>query len=233
MAQLRSPSWQMAIPIFIKSGRARNFPEVGNLATKSFKQRPQREERKEKAQGKCWEKAFQMLATMGTLGKEEIWNHDTLQRLITQKIKADLSESCLPPHPNLLILQKPAEGHEADRTLEMQFYTDISGSLVKTPFFKGNSHSYMGKRWKRVIFHRCSLTLSPCKTICITLSQENELYLQQIYLPGKDFLQSSVLKKASWGVSCCLFYLHLLPNSWQLHGVFTLGNLILFILLHF
>lgn len=138
-----------------------------------------------------------------------------------------------PPPPNLLILQKPAEGHEADRTLEMQFYTDISGSLVKTPFFKGNSHSYMGKRWKRVIFHRCSLTLSPCKTICITLSQENELYLQQIYLPGKDFLQSSVLKKASWGVSCCLFYLHLRPNSWQLHGVFTLGNLILFILLHF
>lgn len=64
-----------------------------------------------------------MLATRATLGKEEFWNHDTLQRLITWKIKADLSESC--PH----LLQKPAEGHQADKTLEMQFYTDISGSI--------------------------------------------------------------------------------------------------------
>lgn len=46
------------------------------------------------------------------------------------KVKADLSESC--PH----LLQKPEEGCQAGKTLEMQFYTDIPGSMFKTPLLK-------------------------------------------------------------------------------------------------
>ena len=115
----------------------------------------------------------------------------------------------------------------------MQFCADVPNSIILQPSpLKMKVIATWGKVGRGLSLAD-ALCLSPCKTICIVFSQENESH-QQIHPPRKEILAISQCSSRPPGGLTLSICPHIpSPKPSQLQGVLSLGNSILSILLHF
>lgn len=86
----------------------------------------------------------------------------------------------------------------------MQFCADVLNSIILQPSPLKMKVIATWAKVERGLSLADALCLSPCKTICIIFSQENESH-QQIHPPRKEILAISSAQADPLGVSHCLF----------------------------